>query len=584
MQVLLTTLNAKYIHSCLALYSLRRRCLDVCPGIAVREYTINNEPLTVLGDIYRARPDVIGLACYIWNIDALLDLAANLKKVLPAAAIVLGGPEVSYDPEAVLAANPAVDYVVRGEGEETLAAFLAALREGRQPDGIPGLAGRSGGSGVAGAPQAVRDLAALPFAYDDADMAALKDRIIYYETSRGCPYSCSYCLSGAAGGVRYRPVDRVLAELAFFIAHGVRQVKFVDRTFNARRDHYRPILEYLAAQDTKTNFHCEIAADLLNEGDLALLAAAPPGRFQFEIGVQTTNPDALAAICRKNDWPRIVAAVGALKAAGRSHLHLDLIAGLPKEDYRSFGRSFDAVYALKPDMLQLGFLKLLKGSAIRAQAAAHGYVFTDRAPYEVLANNYISYSEIHRLKILEELFDRIYNGGRLPATLAWLTAAWDGGPFACYEALAAYWERHDLHLVAHGGKNLARYLTAFCGEARPDLAADCRQFLKFDYLDRERDAGRPDYLPWDGGDLEDAKNAFWRDEATIRRYLPAYAFTSWREVKKNHHLETFSLDIPAWLAGGPLKRRAVAVLFSRRPGDPPWQTVADQDFPRGRQP
>ncbi len=584
MKVLLTTLNAKFIHSALALYSLRRRCLAVCPDIAVREYTINNEPLTVLGDIYRARPDVVGLACYIWNIDAILDLAALLKKVLPAATVVLGGPEVSYDPEEVMAANPAVDYVVQGEGEETLAALLAALRDGRPPADIAGLAWRRDGMIFAGVPRAVGDLAALPFAYDADDMAALKGRIIYYETSRGCPYSCSYCLSGAAGGVRYLPVERVLAELAFFIAHGVKQVKFVDRTFNACRDHYRPILEYLAAQDTTANFHCEIAADLLDDEVLALLATAPPGRFQFEIGIQSTNRETLAAICRKNDWPRIAAGVNALRAAGKSHLHLDLIVGLPHEDYRRFGQSFDAVYALRPDMLQLGFLKLLKGSAIRRQAGDHGYIFMDRAPYEVLANDYMSYAEVRRLKIFEEMFNQVYNGGRLPATLAWLTAAWEGGAFAFYEALAAYWEKNDLHLVAHGGKSLARYLADFCREARPALAGDCRQFLKFDYLDRERDAGRPEYLPWDGGDWEEAKNAFWRDEDAVRRYLPAYAFTSWREVKKNYQLETFLFDIPAWLAGGEIRRQATAVLFSRRAGDPPWQTVADHDFPRGREP
>lgn len=583
-KVLLTTLNAKFIHSALALYSLRNSCLEVCPGVAVREYTINNEPLAVLGDICRDRPDIVGLACYIWNIDAVLGLAALLRKVLPAAVIVLGGPEVTYDPEAVMTANPSVDFIVLGEGEETLAALLGAIRDGRSPAGIPGLAWRRDGTVVAGSPQTVRDLAALPFAYDEADLAALRDRIIYYETSRGCPYSCSYCLSGGAGGVRFLPVGRVLDELAFFIAHGVRQVKFVDRTFNARRDHYMPILAYLAAQDTPANFHCEIAADLLDDDAIALISCAPPGRFQFEIGVQSTNPATLAAICRKNDWSRLAAGVDALRAAGNSHLHLDLIVGLPYEDYQSLGRSFNAIYALRPHMLQIGFLKLLKGSAVRDRAGEHGYVFMDRAPYEVLANKYISYADIRRLKILEEMFNQIYNAGRLSSTLAWLIDAWGGDAFACYEQLAAYWERHDLHLLAHSGRTIVRHLDAFCREARPHLAADCREFLRFDALGRDSDAGRPDFLPRDGNEREEAKNAFWRDEATVRRYLPAYAFTSWRDVKKNYHLETFPLDIPAWLTGGELRRQATVVLFSRRAGDPPWQTVAADDFPRGREP
>ncbi len=582
MKVLLATLNAKFIHSAVALYSLRRCCRPACPDIAVREYTINNEPLAVLGDIYRVRPDVIGLACYIWNVDAILNLAAMLKKVLPGAVIVLGGPEVSYDPEDVMAANPAVDYIVCGEGEETLAALLAALAAARPAAGIPGLAYRRGGAVVAGAPQVVGDLAALPFPYSAADLDGLAGRIIYYETSRGCPYSCRYCLSGATAGVRFLPVARVLDELAFFLARGVRQVKFVDRTFNARRDHYLPILAFLAAQDTATNFHCEIAADLLDDEVLALLAAAPPGRFQFEIGVQSTNPATLAAISRHNDWPRLVANVGALRAAGNSHLHLDLIAGLPFEDYRRFGQSFNDVYALRPHMLQLGFLKLLKGSGLRGRAGDHGYVFMDSAPYEVLANNYISYAEIRRLKIFEEMFNQIYNSGRFPATLAWLAATGGGGAFAFYEQLARFWEAHDLHLAAHSARTAARQLAAFCAAARPAMTDDCRQFLKFDILSYGRDAGRPDFLPWDDGSgPEEAKNAFWRDEAIVRRYLPDYSFTSWREIKKNHQLETFPFDIPAWLEGGELERRPAAVLFSYRAGDPPWQTLSPADFSGG---
>lgn len=575
MKAVLATLNAKYIHSSLALYSLRHYCRQAGFGVTVKEYTINNELLAVLGDIYRERPAVLGLACYIWNIEATLSLAALVKKVLPEVSIVLGGPEVTPDPAEVLRANPAVDHIICGEGEETLAALLAARSDNRPVTGIPGLASRQNGEITACVPQVVKDLATIPFSYDEDDMKSLRGRIVYYESSRGCPYSCQYCLSGVTAGVRFLPLDRVFADLAFLIAHGVRQVKFVDRTFNARPDHYLPILEFLAARDTETNFHLEIAADLLDERALAILRAAPPGRFQFEIGVQSTNPATLAAIKRHNDWPRIVAVVGALRAAGNAHLHLDLIAGLPYEDYAGFARSFNDVYALRPDMLQLGFLKLLKGSGIRAGAGGHGYVFMDGAPYEVLSNNYMSYSEIRTLKIVEEVFNQVYNSGRFAATLEWLTAAW-GDAFRLYEAMAAYWEERDLHLVPHAAKTLHMHLAAFCQTVRPDLADDSRHFQKFDAI---RQDIRPDGLPWDGERLEAAKTAFWRDEATVGRYLPGYAFTSWREVKKNHHIEVFDLDIPAWLARGELIRRPIAVLFSFRPGDPPWQTVAANDFP-----
>ncbi len=581
MQVLLATLNAKYVHSALALYSLRRYCRQVCPDIAVREYTVNNELLAILGDIFREKPDVLGLACYIWNIDATLTLAGLVRKVLPATVIVLGGPEVSYDPNRVMEANPAVDYIVQGEGEATLAALLADLGAGRQPEGAQGLAYRRGGVITVGSPQVIDDLASIPFAYDEADMTDLRGRIVYYESSRGCPYSCQYCLSSATTGVRFLPVPRVLDELRFFIAHGVKQVKFVDRTFNARREHYLPIIEFLAAQDTATNFHLEIAADLLDDDGLALLRAAPPGRFQLEIGVQSTNNKTLTEIRRRNDWPRIVANVNALRATG-IHLHLDLIAGLPYEDYRRFGQSFNDVYALKPHMLQLGFLKLLRGSGIRRAAADHGYVFMDKAPYEVLANQYISYGEIRKLKIFEEMFNQLYNSGRFPATLDWLTAASGGDAFALYEAISGYWEKHDLHLIAPGGKSLARHLDGFCREALTAQAAVCRQFLKFDTLGSDRDAGWPEFLPWDGTEWEEAKSAFWRDEPTVRRYLPGYAFTSWREVRKKHHIEVFDLDIPAWLTDGRFIERPTAVLFSRSGGAPSWQTVEPSDFLKGR--
>ncbi len=579
---MLAALNAKYVHSALALYSLRKYCRQVSPDIAIREYTINNEMLAVLGDIYRTRPDVLGLACYIWNIEATLALARLVRKVLPATAIVLGGPEVSYDPERVMAENSAVDYIVQGEGEETLASLLAHLGAGRSPEGIDGLTYRRGGAIIAGSPRVVGDLAAVPFAYEEADMAGLQGRIIYYESSRGCPFSCQYCLSSATAGVRFLPAPRVLEELAFFIAHRVKQVKFVDRTFNTRRDHYLPIIEFLAAQDTDTNFHLEIAADLLDDEVLALLKAAPPDRFQLEIGVQTTNETTLTEIRRHNDWPRIVANVGALRDAGNIHLHLDLIVGLPHENYRRFGQSFNDVYALRPHMLQLGFLKLLRGSGIRRTAVDHGYVYTDDAPYEVLANNYISYGEIRKLKIFEEMFNMLYNSGRFPATLDWLIACAGGDAFALYEAIAGYWEKHDLHMIAPGGKSLARHLDGFCRDIIPEQNAICRQFLKFDTLGSDRDAGRPEYLPWDGAEWDEAKSAFWRDEPLVRRYLPDYVFTSWREVRNKHHIEIFELDIPAWLNGRQLTHRQTAVLFSRSGGAPSWQSVEPDDFLKGR--
>jgi len=579
MQVVLATLNAKFIHSSLALRYLKQYCRTVCPAIIVREYTINNELLYILGDIYHERPDVLGLACYIWNSDATLALARLVKKVLPDTVIVLGGPEVTYDAEEVLQANLAVDYIIQGEGEEVLAALLTALQDGRPVDAIAGLAWRSRSGIVAGAPQVVEHLDTLPFPYDEADITATKDKIIYYESSRGCPFACRYCLSSATSGVRFFDLDRVLADLAFFIRNDVKQVKFVDRTFNARREHYWPLLQFLAAAECRTNFHFEIAADLLDDDVIAFLQGVPAGRFQFEIGVQSTHEDTLKEISRQNNWPLIVKHVQALRRAGNAHLHLDLIVGLPFEDCQRFGRSFNDVYQLRPHMLQLGFLKLLKGSGLRRQAEKYGYEYMDGAPYEVLANHYLSYGEIRRLKILEELFNQLYNSGRFRATLQWLVASYQGEAFLLYNDLTTYWENRGLQRMAHSGKAMYQYITDFCTTVRSEAAEVCQSFLKFDALRTEQGALRPEFLPWNGGDWAEEKNVFWRDEERVRNYLPEYRFNTWRELKKHHHLEVFPINIPNYLAEpGGIRPERTAVLFSYHGDSAGYQTVAPADF------
>lgn len=584
MQVVLATLNAKFIHSSLALRYLQQCCRQVNPAITVKEYTINNELLYILGDIYRQRPDILGLACYIWNSEATLALAGLVKKVLPDTVIVLGGPEATYDAEAILRANAAVDYVVLGEGEEVFAALLAALRDGSPVGAIAGVGRRSGNGIEVGTAQVVEKLDKLPFPYDEADIAGLKDKIIYYESSRGCPFACGYCLSSATSGVRFFDLDRVLADLAFFIRHDVKQVKFVDRTFNARREHYWPLLRFLAAAECRTNFHFEIAADLLDDDVTAFLEGVPAGRFQFEIGVQSTHEVTLKEINRHNDWPRIVRHVKKLREAGNIHLHLDLIAGLPFEDYQQFGKSFDDVYRLRPHMLQLGFLKMLKGSGLRREAERYGYRYMDGAPYEVLANHYLTYGEIRRLKILEELFSQLYNSGRFAATLQWLVDGYQGKAFLLYNDLAACWEERGFQHMAHGSRALYRFIADFCTEERPETAAIWQSFLKFDVLMAEQGALRPEFLPWNGGDWAGEKDGFWRDEARVRNYLPEYRFTTWREIKKRYYIEVFPIHIPDYLAQkGEIRPELTAVLFSYDGGGAGYQTIAPADFwPEGR--
>ncbi|MBP2663252.1 MAG: B12-binding domain/radical domain protein [Firmicutes bacterium] len=584
-KVVLSTLNAKYIHSSLALRCLASFCQAPGRTIAVREYTVNNGLLEILSDLYVCHATVIGLACYIWNIEASLQLAALIKKIQPKTIVVLGGPEVSYQPEDILREHEAVDYIVLGEGEQTLEALLTMLSQGQKVESVPGLAYRGPQDIVTSLPQQVTQLDDIPFPYTHEEMRALKDKILYYESSRGCPFACQYCLSSATAGVRFVSLARVLRDLQFFIEHDVKQVKFVDRTFNARKEHYFPILKFLAQQTCRTNFHFEIAADIWDQEVVEFLRQVPVGRFQFEIGIQSTNEQTLTAIKRHNNWSKIVKNVSQVRDYGNIHLHLDLIVGLPYENVCVFAKSFDEVYRLQPDMLQIGFLKLLKGSGIRQNAASHGYIAMTTAPYEVLANNYMDYATIRHLKIVEEVFEQIYNSGRFQQSLPWLIGLVNGGAFTFYSKLADYWEQHGYHLVAHSSKNLYKYLAEFCTCFYPQARNEHNELLKFDALMSEHRAVRPEFLPWNqvnqaaNDNWAEQKTAFWRDSDRVRRYLPNFTFTTWRDIKKTYHIEVFSVDIPAYLQNGEgLEKREVAVLFSYQNTNPSYQVINYDDF------
>lgn len=580
MKVLLTTLNAKYIHSSLALRCLKAYCQDEFPKSKIKEYTINNRLLDILADIFLEQPDVIGFACYIWNIDMTLELAELIRKVLPQTVIVLGGPEVTYDPENIMSKHWYVDYIIMGEGEETLRRLLNALETDKNFESLCGLARREkDGIIVNGVPQTVRKLDSLPFAYANGDINDLRDKIIYYESSRGCPFSCQYCLSSATSGVRNYSLGRVFDELAFFICHNVNQVKFVDRTFNAYKPHYLPILEFLAKQNCRTNFHFEIAADILDDEVLAVIRKAPPGRFQFEIGIQSTNRETLTEIHRKNNWGKIVENVRKLSALQNAHLHLDLIVGLPYEDMERFGQSFNDVYDLKPDMLQIGFLKLLKGSGMRNKTVAHGYVYMDKAPYEVLSNNYMSYRDIRELKIFEEVFNQIYNSGRFRYTMPHLIKLDGGNAFNFFRKIARFWERRGFHMIAHSGKAVFKHVWEFCRENWPKNIQLCEQLLKFDALVNEHGLSIPDFLSWNDEQWADEKSSFWRNEKIVRKYVPNFVFTSWRDVKRAYHIEVFDFDIVDYITEyKTIKQKIIPVLFNFQGTKPGFQLIAPEDF------
>jgi radical SAM superfamily enzyme YgiQ (UPF0313 family) len=549
--VLLVGLNAKFIHSSLALYSLAAACRDARQEVSVAEYTINQELLHVLGDISGRMPTVVGIACYIWNREMVLKLTSALKIVAPQTRIVLGGPEVSGDAESILLHNPSVDFVIQGEGEESLPELLERLARGLDAYNVEGVAvRRDGGVEVNGGIRVVKDLDRLPFPYTDNAMELLNNRIVYYESSRGCPFSCSYCLSSESQGVRYRSLSKVKEELRFFLQHGVRQVKFVDRTFNVLPAHYQGIWGFLAEHQGQTNFHFEIVADRLSRDEIVWLSQVPGGLFQFEIGVQSTCEETLAAVGRHNLWDWLQENVTAILREGNIHLHLDLIVGLPNENVARFAKSFNDVYGLQPDMLQIGFLKMLPGTKMRQEATRFEYKYLKHPPYEILSNTLLSYKEVRELKVLEEVFNQTYNSGRFRNTLAFLVKFFEGDAFRLYNSLARWWDERGLTGVSHSPDSVLSHIFSFSKALPPSKRTWVEELLKVDVLMDTSRSLKGEDLSWNRERWEQPKNKLWRSESMVRRFVPDYHFTNWRDVKRWYPVEVFTVNVLNWLESG----------------------------------
>ena len=564
MKFLLVAVNAKYIHSNPAVYSLKRFAGEYTDAVEIAEYTINNRMEDILEDIYRRKPDVIGFSCYIWNIGMVEKLMGELHKLLPKLPVFLGGPEVTYDADKLLRKYPYLTGIFIGEGEATFAevvkyyvtkeqveARCANLGEQsaagekanvseekhKSLEDIPGLMLRSGMTPE----RKPLNLTDVPFLYDD--MAPFTNRIIYYETQRGCPFRCSYCLSSIDKTVRFRDIEVVKKELAFFLEKKVKQVKFVDRTFNCNHDHAMAVWQYLYEHDNGvTNFHFEIAGDILREDEIALVAKMRPGLVQFEIGVQSTNTDTLREIRRVMDIEKLKQVVAALKAAHNVHIHLDLIAGLPYEDYDSFARSFDDVYAMEPEQLQLGFLKVLKGSYMAEMAESYGLVYTDYAPYEVLYTNWLSFTEICRLKRIEEMVEIYYNSGQFAHSLPVMIADFGQGAFAFYEALADFYEEQGFFVETPSRIYRYQALLSFAKSIHPERQELYKELLLFDLYVRENLKSRPDFAP-DLHDLQPVIHAFYKKEESERRYLPHLSEIPAPQLSRMTHLEPFSYSV-----------------------------------------
>ena len=464
MKVLLAAINAKYIHSNLGIYSLKTYGEKMLKEwglaeqveISLAEYTINHQMEQILQDIYKRKPDVIGFSCYIWNISYVKVILADIKKVLPDVKIWAGGPEVSYHGEAFLKEEPAVDLVMMGEGEITFAHFLKALLEGEDLKQVPGLMVRNAdGTFTDTGFRQVMDMSQIPFPYAFMDMKELEHRIIYYESSRGCPFSCAYCLSSIDKKLRFRSLDLVLPELEWFLQAKVPQVKFVDRTFNCKKSHAMAIWQYIRDHDNGvTNFHFEIAADLLDKDELDLLSTMRPGLVQLEIGVQSTNEKTLEAIRRKTDIEEIREITETINSWHNIHQHLDLIAGLPWEDLESFKKSFNDVYEMEPEQLQLGFLKVLKGSYMEELIPTCDLLYSAAPPYEVLCTKWLSYGDVLELKDIEEMTEVHYNSRQFTCTLKELEKEFDT-PYEMFSFMAGYYNKNHLFGISHS--RIARY-------------------------------------------------------------------------------------------------------------------------------
>lgn len=635
MKFLLAAINAKYIHSNPGVYSLCAFARTKIPGadIEIGEYTINHQMDLILQDIYRRKPDFIGFSCYIWNISYIMEIVRDVKKVLPEAEIWLGGPEVSYDAKKVLTREPDVRGIMRGEGELTFTELVRAYLQREKtsvPDGytgesfrgqakeetsgcaentrmpenaegenahsdrldlsqIPGITYRAANGEIEEhGPQRLLSLDEIPFYYDD--MAGFENRIVYYESSRGCPFSCSYCLSSIDKTVRFRSLDLVLPELQFFLDHKVPQVKFVDRTFNCKREHTLGIWRYLVEHDNGiTNFHFEVSADIFDEEELELIGKMRPGLIQLEIGVQSTNPDTIREIHRHMDLVKLKRAVDRVYDYRNTHQHLDLIAGLPYENYESFMRSFDDVYRMRPDQLQMGFLKVLKGSYMEEQVAAYDLKYRGIPPYEVLSTKWLPYSDVIRLKGVEDMVEVYYNSGQFPATMKLLEKRFQR-PSEIFVNLAEYYEKNGLTGISHS--RLARYeiLYRFLEEdmreeerdhvtaakvpetGQPSLA-DFRDSLMYDLYVRENIKSRPSFAS-DQSPYKKEVREFFMAEEENPKWLTDYAGFDSRQMAKMAHLEhmedgTFVLF--DYKKRDPLSGNAGAVRFVYKDGEETWQ-------------
>lgn len=546
MKLLLTTLNSKFVHSNLAIRYLKGYAKDKIET-ELREYTINQSIDYIVAEIYKINPDIVGFSTYIWNLSEILEICETLKMIRPDIKIFLGGPEVSFDGVDFMEENKFIDWIIYGEGEETFSELIDTIIDEKYDyENILGLIYRDGDRVIENLPRPlIQDLNTIPSPYDKDVDTKLKNKIIYYESSRGCPFNCKFCLSSTIKGVRYFDIERVKEELGLLIDAEVRQVKFVDRTFNANKEYAMEIMNFIMEKDPKDiNFHFEVTAHLLDREMLDFLSQVKEGLFQFEVGVQSTNPKTIEAVGRTTDFEKLTEVTKEIKTFEKIHQHLDLIAGLPYEDYSSFRKSFNHVYAIRPEKIQLGFLKLLKGSQLRIEEEKYGFKYIDKPPYEVLETNYIDYNGIRKLKSVEEMVDTYYNGEIFKNSIEYIIKNNYGTAFDFYENLAEYWEDKEYHKVSHGRRKLYDILSEFYKmKDFPDKEV-FNEVLKLDFIENNKGLRIP-------GRIKEYKNQMRRSqihdllkhEDLLKGKLSDYREVPTRDLLKDIHIERFTADV-----------------------------------------
>ena len=570
MKIVLVGINAKYIHTNLAVRSLQANAGKYRNEVEIAEYTINHSIQEILSDLFDREPDVVGFSCYLWNIEYVMRLAQDWKKIWPQGKIVVGGPEVSYNPEKTFEQYPFVDLLIRGEGENTFKEVLAWLHGEKQSRAeLSGVAYLEEGELHIGPPQKAMDMDDLVFPYESLD--GLENKILYYESIRGCPFSCSYCLSSIERSVRIKSVEKTEKELDFFIERKVPQVKFVDRTFNCNRDYAYEIWRYIGEHDNGvTNFHFEIGGDLLREKDFELLKTFRPGLVQFEIGVQSTNPDTIKAIRRTMDLKKLADCVARVHEAGNIHEHLDLIAGLPYEGYASFRHSFEDVYAMKPDQLQLGFLKVLEGSYMNEVKDSYDIQFSSYPPYEVLSTRWLPYEDLKRLKAVEEMVEVYYNSFQFSASMTYLRTLFSMA-FDMYVALSMHYREKGYFSCQHSRLSRYEILWEFLCEAEwsEEAREILRQTLTYDLYARDYVKNPPAFVPERSHEYQQKVRDFLTKECEQPTVLSGYEKYQPKQLFNMIYVQQFTVNIPKLLKTGKVETgEAHSLVFDYQKRNP----------------